>query len=256
MDFEQVKAYWEQRAGNDTSAQSTTQDFYLRDIEYRVVSELIRKYAPKAVMDVGCGDARTTVRLAAEYRDIVFSGGDYASAMVKNARSNISTMGINNLNVMECNVFRSLPVQGQEMIYTTRCLINLTDWNMQQAAIENIGNALAPSGIFVMIENFIEGHDNFNRVRSEFGLPEIPVREHNLFFERQKLIDFVAGSFEVLEEVNISSSYYLASRAIYSRICQDQGENPDYFDTHHQYASRLPFCGEYGPVRMICMRRR
>jgi len=250
MDFDQVKAYWEQRAGSDSSAQSTTMDFYLRDIEYRVVSGLIKIYLPKSVMDVGCGDARTTVRLSAEHPEIAFSGGDYSASMVKNARGNISAMGIENLDVMECDVFQALPVHDLGMIYTTRCLINLPGWEMQQAALNNICNALAPGGFYVMIENFVEGHENFNAVRRDFGLPEIPVREHNFFFEREKLIDFVSDRFDVLEEVNISSSYYLASRAIYSRICQDKGEEPDYFDSHHQYASQLPFCGEYGPVRM------
>jgi ubiquinone/menaquinone biosynthesis C-methylase UbiE len=256
MDFGQVKEYWEQRATGDSSAQSTTQDFYLRDIEYRVIRKLIESHNPKSVMDVGCGDARTTARLAADFNNITFSGGDYSSAMVKNAGDNIDDMGIKNMNVVVCDVLQSLPAQPQAMIYTTRCLINLPDWKMQQAAINNIGNALETGGIYVMIENFIEGHEKFNKVRQDFGLPEIKVRSHNLFFERQKLLDFVSDTFEVIEEVNISSSYYLASRALYSRICQDEGEIPDYFDVHHQYASRLPFCGEYGPVRMICLRRR
>ena len=221
-----------------------------------VLKSLLKEKPFSSLLDVGCGDARTTARLAAEFGSIAFSGGDYSAAMVKNARSNISAMGIENLNVIECDVFQPLPVQDQEMIYTTRCLINLPSWEMQQTAIRNISNALVPGGIYIMIENFIEGHNNFNRVRCDFGLPDIPVRDHNFFFDRQQLMDFVSVKFDILDEVNISSSYYLASRVIYSRICHDNGEEPDYFDDHHLYASLLPFCGEYGPVRMICMRRK
>ena len=64
MDFNEIKKYWEDRAALDTSAQSTTQDFYLREIEFKVLSERIKKYSPKLVADIGCGDGRTTARLA------------------------------------------------------------------------------------------------------------------------------------------------------------------------------------------------
>lgn len=256
MNFEQVKKYWEERASADSSAQSTTHDYYLREIEFRVVKDLINLHKPSSVMDAGCGDARTTAKLAVEFKDVKFIGGDYSESMVKNARRNIDSAGIDNLSVMLCDVIRQFPVQQQEMIYSTRCLINLPTWELQQSAIQNIANALVSGGVYVMIENFVEGHDNFNQIRKSFGLPEIPVREHNLFFSRARLLDFISSYFEVLDEVNISSTYYLVSRAIYSKICQEKGVDPDYFDAHHKYAAQLPFCGEFGPVRMICMRRK
>lgn len=256
MDFNQVRKYWEERASSDSSAQSTTLDYYLREIEFMVVKGIIDRYHPASVMDMGCGDARTTARLATEFEGIRFVGGDYSESMVRNAQGNIDCAGIDNLGVTLCDVSQPLPRQQLDMIYSMRCLINLPSWELQQTAIQNIADALVVGGLYVMIENFVEGHENFNRVRGNFGLPEIPVREHNLFFSRARLMDFVSTSFEVLEEVNISSTYYLVSRAIYSKICQDEEVAPDYFDVHHKYAAQLPFCGEFGPVRMICMRRK
>lgn len=256
MDFEEVKKYWEERAAADSSAQSTTQDFYMREIEFKVVSKLIELHKPASVMDAGCGDARTTARLAARFEALTFTGGDYSESMVKNARRNIDLAAIRNLNVVLCDVSQPLPVPQQDMIYSTRCLINLPTWELQQQAIRNIGNALAPGGVYVMVENFVEGHDNLNRVRRDFGLPAIAVRPHNLFFGLEELREFVSDSFTLLEEVNISSTYYLVSRTIYSKICQEKGTVPDYFDEHHKYAAELPFCGEFGPVRMVCMKKK
>lgn len=256
MDFDQVRKYWDERAAADSSAQSTTQDFYLREIEFRVIKGLIERYGPARVMDAGCGDARTSAKLAAEFRHVKFIGGDYSESMVRNAQCNIDLAGITNLNVMLCDVSKALTIGQLDMIYSTRCLINLPTWELQQTAINNIANALVAGGFYVMIENFIEGQENFNAIRRNFELPEIPVREHNLFFNRARLMDFVSSSFEILEEVNISSTYYLVSRTIYSKICQENGVAPDYFDAHHKYAAQLPFCGEFGPVRMICMRRK
>lgn len=256
MEFSQVKQYWEERASADSSAQSTTQDYYLREIEVRVICGLIEKYGPSCVMDVGCGDARTTVRLAAVFKSIKFAGVDYSSSMVKNALENINRAGIDNLDVMICDVTQPLPLKNLEMVYSTRCLINLPSWELQQIAIENIADSLTAGGYYVMIENFLEGHENFNQVRNSFGLPEISVREHNLYFNRTKLLNLVSNQFEILEEENISSTYYLVSRVIYSKICKDLDTAPDYFDKHHEYAAQLPFSGEFGPVRMICMRRK
>jgi hypothetical protein len=70
------------------------------------------------------------------------------------------------------------------------------------------------------------------------------------------LLQYPGSRVEVAGETNISSAYYLASRVLYSRICQDSGTQPDYFDAHHRYASALPFCGEFGPVRMLCLKKR
>jgi ubiquinone/menaquinone biosynthesis C-methylase UbiE len=256
MDFNQIKEYWEERASADSSAQSTTQDYYLREIEFRVLKDLIDRYRPENVMDVGCGDARTTARLAAEFEEVKFIGADYSESMVRNAQDNITCAGINNLRVTLCDISRPLPFVQQKMIYSTRCLINLPTWELQQTAIRNVADALSVGGYYVMIENFVEGHENFNQVRCDFGLPKIPVREHNLFFKQASLLDYISNYFEVLQEVNISSTYYLVSRAIYSKICQDDGTDPDYFDAHHKYAAQLPFSGEFGPVRMICMARK
>ena len=106
-----------------------------------------------------------------------------------------------------------------------------------------------------MVENFCEGQENFNQVRKNFGLPEIPIRAHNLFFQRDNFLDYIEGRFTIEEEINISSTYYLMSRVVYSKICSVNGQQPDYFDDHHRFAAGLSFSGEYGPVRLICLKK-
>jgi SAM-dependent methyltransferase len=256
MDFDQIRRYWEERASSDASAQSTTRDVYLREIEARVLGEQVTKLGPRRILDVGCGDARTTIRLAAAHPKAQFVGGDYAPSMLKNAEANVAAAGLANLCIAQIDVIGALSGEPFDLVYTTRCLINLPAWDMQRRAIDNILGALATGGVYVMIENFIEGHRNFNRVRDAFGLQPIAVRSHNLFFERAHLLQHLGSRVEVTEEINISSAYYLASRVLYSRICRDSGTQPDYFDAHHRYASALPFCGEFGPVRMLCLRKK
>ena len=255
MNFEEIKRYWEARAAEDASAQSTTQDYFLREIEFRTLAAQIDKIKPKAVFDIGCGDARTTARLAGTFPAIGFSGMDYSASMIGNARTVISDKPVSNLTVLVGDVLEKLDLVGADLAYTSCCLINLPDWSSQSCALTNIHRALAPSGHYLMIENFLEGHENFNKVRELYGLPPIKIRDHNLFFERPRLDGHIADKFRIVEEHNISSTYYLVSRVIYSKICADRGVGPDYFDEHHRYAAGLPFAGEFGPVRLLVLRK-
>lgn len=255
MDFNEIRQYWDQRAGGDSSVQSTTQDVYLREIEFEAVLGQIQKCAPGRVADVGCGDGRTTVRLASRVPAANFTGFDYADSMVDNARK-IHAQGEGaRVRFDPLDICDGLK-ESFDLIYTTRCLINLPSWELQMQALHNIHAALPAGGTYVMVENFVEGQNNFNQLRRQYGLNEIPVRVHNNFFERSRLMEFAGAGFSVEYEVNISSTYYLMSRVIYARICSDAGVEPDYFDDHHKLAAGLPFCGEFGPVRLVCFRKR
>lgn len=255
MTYQQVKNYWHDRAKRDETAQSTTQDYYLRSIELRVLSDFFLRLKPSSIVDVGCGDARTTCALAQQFPETSIWGFDYAEGMIENTRKIITDTKVANVKTAVFDITNKIDIAPVDAVYTTRCLINITDPLLQKTAIDNIHSLLRRGGAYVMIENFIEGQNNFNKLRRQFELPEIEVRGHNLFFGHEDLMQHIAGKFEVIEDVNISSAYYLVSRIIYSKICNDEGKIPDYFDSHHKYGADLPFTGEYGPVRMIAMRK-
>lgn len=255
MKFEEIRSYWDERARGDQSSQSTTQDHYLREIEYRAVAEQISKHSPHHVVDIGCGDARTTARLACDHPEARFTGIDYAQGMIDNAKSVVADAKVQNLKLQVGDVCSPIDCDQADFIYTNRCLINLPEWDLQQKAIANIHERLAVGGIFAMVENYVEGQNNFNAVRETYGLPPINIRGHNKFFEIGKLKNYLSGKFDVISETNISSTYYLVSRVIYSKICQEQGFSPDYFDDHHRLAADLPFSGEFGPVRLVVLRK-
>ena len=71
-----------------------------------------------------------------------------------------------------------------------------------------------------MIENFLDGHEQLNNLRRDFGLPEIKIRHHNVFLEQEAVLRFAEQDFTVEEVTNISSAYYMVTRVIYSKICQ------------------------------------
>jgi hypothetical protein len=62
--------------------------------------------------------------------------------------------------------------------------------------------------------------------------------------------------FEAAEFKEFSSAYYLATRVIYSAMCQIRGETPDYRHEIHRLAVNLPWFGSFSPIRLSIMRRK
>lgn len=252
---EEIKDYWENRAASDASAQSTTMDIWLRHIEAEYLKSEIGSHNPQLICDIGCGDGLTTINCAKAFLNKKFFGFDYSKSMIKNAEANKRNYLVDNVEFLVSDVTNNLLDQKFDFLFTTRCLINLENWDAQKDAISRIYEGIAPGGIYLMIENFQDSHNQFNSVRKQFGLPEIDIRDHNCFFHKPRTLDFLEKKFEVIKQINISSSYYLVSRIIYSSICLKSGVKPDYNDIHHQLAANLPFVGEYGPVRALTLRK-
>jgi hypothetical protein len=119
--------------------------------------------------------------------------------------------------------------------------------------LKKISNALLGNGVYLMIENFLNGQSNLNLLREQFGLTSISIREHNLFFNLEKTKGFVKElGLEFVSYDNISSLYYLVS----SKICLLENKRPDYYDIHHELASQLPISGDFGPIAMCEIKKR
>jgi len=254
---QQVKNYWEERAKDDKEATSTTNDIYLRLIEQRVLSERCKEIPNFSILDVGCGDARTTAVVADSLPGSQLTGIDYADHMIDNAKS--LHYALRNLELFVADCTSGLPgpklASRFDIAYSTRCLINILEDHHRLNAFKFIHKSLKPGGTYLMIENFKEGHNAFNKAREEAGLSPIPVRPHNRFFDDEELEHATNGLFRVEESLNISSTYYLATRIVYSRICQENGAVPDYRDNHHRFSAQLPFAGDFGPVYLKALRK-
>lgn len=257
LDYTNIKSYWDNRAKKEGSTlQSTTNDYYLREIEINTlshyISELINDTQKELhIGDIGCGDGYVTSSLASNFKQAKFFGYDYSPEMIKNADTRKSHNCVFNL----ADILHDDLRQKFDVLYTTRCLINLPDQELQKKALLKIHESLNENGLYVMIENFMDGHINFNEIRASFGLESIPVRDHNLFFSHDWLDDFMKDKFDIIKIENISSMYYLVSRIVYSKICQENGAPPDYFDIHHNLASKLPFSGNFGPVKLLLLKK-
>ena len=142
-----------------------------------------------------------------------------------------------------------------DIIISDRCLINLDSSVIQYKAIFDLSNHLTPTGYFIAIENFIEGHNMMNDSRKAMGLSEIPIRWHNKYFNEEEVLSFSKKYFKQTVVKDFSSSYYFATRIIYSKMCQIRGEIPDYNHEIHQLATKLPWTGKFSPIKLLIMKK-
>lgn len=257
--IESIKKYWDERAtlhGDNPTA--TTNDVYLREIEVASIMGALKAAQSEgvsSVADIGCGNGYSTLQYAKVFPELTFHGYDYSEAMVENAKRSGEEARVENISFDKYDVLSGPTGEKFDLITTDRCLINLSSWELQQQGLDHIYDSLVDGGSFVMIENFVEGQKEFNALRRQFDLPEIPIRGHNHFFEREPFEKYMSHKFEIVERTNISSAYYVVSRIIYSSICQKNGDSPDYLDIHHDLGSKLPFFGEFGPIVFYKFRR-
>jgi len=261
-----IKRYWDERArGTEpASAQATTYDVFLRDLEIAKFKQKIAEAAlpeGSTVVDLGCGDGYTTVNVALAFPSLRFIGIDWSEDMLALARNRCSGQA----SLEERMSFRqgdmrrvsdALKSEKSEVFLTSRSLINLMHAEEQYGAIAQIAGHLRPGGYYFCIENFMQGQNNFNQLRSAMGLPPIPVRWHNNFFDEKVFVSETAKHFDSVVFESFLSSYYLATRVIYSAGCHLEGKEPDYFHPIHKIAGRLPPIGDFCPIKLVSMRRK
>jgi SAM-dependent methyltransferase len=101
-----------------------------------------------------------------------------------------------------------------DVVVTQRFLINLMEWDLQRRVITRLVSLLKPGGRLLMLEGSQPGVDELNRFRAACGLPPIPVRWHNRFFDDCEIQQFVADSGWKLKAVEGLGGYFLLTRGV------------------------------------------
>lgn len=253
----EIKKYWTERAGTD-GAKATTDDIHLRVLERRTLIEQLQRLGcgePARVLDAGCGDGQTLFALAGAFRS-TFVGRDFAPGMIDVANARLAANLDPKLEFAVGDVREVAQTFGADafdFITTDRCLINLESDDEQYGAIEGIARALKPGGAYLCIENFIEGNDKLNQMRALYGLKPIEIRWHNRFFREADFAPRMKKLFTGVEKFEFSSSYYFATRVVYSKLCAVDGKTPDYLHPIHAESVHLPAFGDFSPIKLYLL---
>lgn len=255
-----IKEFWDAQANmHGASFLATMPDQFLKNLEIENIGRFLRDGT--RVADIGCGNGYSTFHYAKQ-RDISIHGLDYSEAMILHAQKVLSEScdGMREridfrVGDVRCTGFADASFDA---VITDRCLINLTSREDQIGAVREMARILKPGGLYLMCEDTEQGLNKLNKLRQFMGLETIPVRWHNLYLDESHLLTQAEGSLELLEVVNFSSFYYLASRIINAKIAKENGTEPRYDSDINRVSamcSSLSGFGDFGPLKLFVFRK-
>jgi SAM-dependent methyltransferase len=213
----EVREHWERLAkSHGIALAATTKTSTIKRLEVAALERALRAagLTEGAVLEAGCGNGWNCTALSERIPGVRFTGFDYVSAMVENARELAAgndrvRFEIGDLLDLAANTALDGPWDG---IFTDRCLINLLDPARQARAIEELARRVKPGGTLILLENFAASHARLNELRVLGGLPERPPAEHNRFFGDDLL---EPGRFDGLELVEVDDFGALHDLVLY-----------------------------------------
>lgn len=251
-----IKEYWENQALKfHNSSLATSPDSIAFELEIETLMHYLS--LGDKICDVGCGNGMKAKSLVVNL-ECDYVGIDFSGQMIKAANAVRSELLKQNpqlkitfkqADILEQNLFEK---QSFDKVISTRCLINLRNFQAQKKAIKNIASFLKKDGIFLCIENTLDALKNLNDIRERFGLEPIAVRWHNCYFKEKELLEFVKEDFVCEKIDNFASTYYLISRTLNALM----SDVVDYNSKLNLLSAKLPAMGDFSPMKCFVLRKR
>ncbi len=245
----EVFQFWNEQA--PLGAKAGSQDTIAAELERRAI--LAHMTTGIRVLDVGCGTGETAEAVADLGCQV--TGWDYSPDMIT------ATVGKRGVNFAVVDV-RDCPaiVERYQVIYTQRCIINLSDWQTQERVIRYLLGLLVPGGMYLMCECSADGLADVNELRARVGLQPIHAPWHNRYLENAEIGMLARGvksdEYAELEGVEYPlSTYALLSRVVNAALAQQARTVPDYQSPVNRLALDLPAMGTLGQNRLWIWRK-
>lgn len=241
--------FWSDRALKyEEDLRSNTNDIWIREIEIKYVNTALKQRSYNNILDFGCANGYSTIRIAKENLKSNFLGADINQDMLNNANSMLKKEKVANVEFKNIDILKINPEKKFDFIYTIRAIQNVESLEIQKAIFDRLYNMLNNNGVFLYIESYELGYKIINEDRVKMGLTPLPIHEH-LTLLTPEFDNHVANKMKLIKSDSLSSSYYLATRLLYSYIAKLNNESIDYNHPIHQVAALIPQIGEYGPQK-------
>lgn len=213
MDF--IYKFWENQAVKyGVSHEASWADVYAIDLEINNIASHISE--GKSVLDVGCANGFALIKHAKNFKLAQSVGIDFSPKMIEMANESLAREK-NNYNIQfKTGDIRGLdfPDNSFDIVYTTRVLINLPNWQEQVKGISECIRVAKPGGTIIFSEAFWEPLVKLNALRSVFGLQALTEHDFNRYLKKSNLNEYLNAQNIVFETSDFSSIYYLGSRLI------------------------------------------
>ncbi len=250
--YNKMFQFWTERANQyGADPKSNTNDVWLREVEIASIQKILDCYQPNCVLDFGCANGYTTRRLAEKYPDISFVGIDINPNMIAAANG---TPLPDNLSFRCGNVLVDDIQEVFDLIISIRVFQNIESHELQTKVFDRLYDMLALGGLFFYIESYADGYEQINKDRAELEISPLPIHSH-LTLLTEAFDKHVAKALECVETGSPSSSYYLITRLVYSKLANLNGDEINYDHPLHKLGAIVPQIGEYGPQKSRLYRK-
>ena len=207
-----IKEFWEGQAVTfkDSHAASWG-DNYAIDLEVENISKHIKK--DNWVLDVGCSNGHATLAMLQKEPGKLY-GVDYAENMIRYANENKAKIPNAENVVFDTGDIKKLAFEDDffDVVYTTRVLINLPNWEEQITGIEECIRVTKKGGVIILSEAFWEPLVLLNSIRALKQLSPLVEHDFNRYLKKSKLENWLGQKNLNFTVEDFSSIYYLGSR--------------------------------------------
>lgn len=255
---DEVRNYWtEQSRKHGQSHAASWSDRMAIELEIREILNHLDD--GDRVLDVGCANGYSTVRLA-QQRRIQIRGLDYIPEMIADANRRLTTeKTAGSVEFAVGDITRlDEPADLYDRVVAIRVLINLGDWERQLQALRECARVARPGGQVLLSEATLQGWRRLNTFRREWGLTDIPMPPFNQYLDEEQMRHADVPKLALESIVDFSSSYFVGTRVLKPLLIQALGAAIDVADPEmewNRWFAQLPAMGDYGTQRLFIFRK-
>jgi ubiquinone/menaquinone biosynthesis C-methylase UbiE len=257
---EQVRQFWSQQAASHGQSHSASwSDRMVIELEIR---EIVRRLADgDHVLDVGCANGYSTVQFACQ-KHVQVRGVDYIPEMIEQARLRAASMAPALIGRVEFEVGDATalkePDASYDKVVAIRVIINLGEWERQRVALLECARTVRPGGLLLLSEATLQGWHRLNKLRREWGLPDIPMPSFNQYLDQDLVVKALSPQLHLVEISDFASSYYVGTRVLKPLLVRALNVDIDVADPEAEwnlFCAQLPSWGDYGTQKLFVFRR-
>lgn len=204
--------HWDERAVQETDAAAINiADVSQRELETDFLLKHLQ--VQNRILEVGCGNGFLTNVLRQHVAHV--DAFDYSENMVAHA---LKHQGERNNRFFHDNVLAPTLWQGPyDSIVCVRVLINLRGLAEQKLAIDHMHAALKPGGKLMLIEGYLDGFGELNRLRESAGMQKLQPASINYYSPLAEVRAYLDPKFTTEAEFHTGSFDFL-TRVVYPSL--------------------------------------
>lgn len=236
MEKDFIKEYWNNNSQKfQGSYEASWGDIYAINLEIETIGEYIKD--GDNVLDVGCANGYSTLNQWKNRKLMSIVGVDYSANMIQYANQNKKDFGLldENINFYEGDI-RNLQFEDNtfDVVYTTRVLINLPNWEQQKQGISECLRVAKKGGKIIFSEAFWEPLVLLNSMRKIVNLKPLVEHDFNRYLKQSYLEEYLNNINVTFINNDFSSVYYIGSRLL-RELITDADQYPGYSNPVNKY---------------------